>query len=223
MDKIRFLSFFLLVFLAQITLAQKKSKPQPAPKELKANVTIDKTSALYVGVPSPISITAGAASAAEISATCKKGTIQPNETGEQILTCSKPGLDTLVVVAPDGTVGRFNFKIKKLPDPIAKLNGQHVSGTISAEDLRACNEIKSMFDNLGYEPKCTISSFSFTYIPKKQEPVSLACTNAKFDTKIAEQIVKAKAGDYYMFSNISTKCQGDVTPRTLAPIILLIK
>ena len=224
MDKIRVLSFLLLAFFAHTAWAQKKSKPQPAaPKELKATVTLDKTNALYVGIPNPISVSAGVASVTEITMTCKKGAVVPNESGQQTLVCTKPGLDTLIVVAPDGTVGKFNFKIKKLPDPTPKLNGQYVSGSISAEDLKACNEIKLIFDNFGFEPKCTVSGFNFSYIPKKQDPVSLAATNPKFDTKIAEQLVKGKPGDYFMFSNISAKCQGDVTPRILAPLVFLIK
>jgi hypothetical protein len=224
MDKIRVLSFLLLALFAQTTWAQKKSKPLPAAaKELKATVSLDKTNVLYVGVPNPIAVSAGTASIAEITMTCKKGAVVPNEAGQQTLVCTKPGLDTLIVVAPDGSVGKFNFKIKKLPDPTPKLNGQHVSGSISAEDLKACNEIKPVFDNFGFEPKCTISGFNFSYIPKKQDPVSLVATNPKFDVKIAEQIVKGKPGDYFMFSNISAKCQGDVTPRILAPLVFLIK
>lgn len=225
MDKIRVLSFLLLVLFAQTTWAQKKSKPQQpaAPKELKATVSLDKTNALYVGVPNPISVSAGAASLAEVTMTCKKGAVVPNESGQQTLVCTKPGLDTLIVVAPDGSVGKFNFKIKKLPDPTAKLNGQYISGSISAEELRACNEIKPIFENFGFEPKCTINGFSFSYIPKKQDPVSLVATTPKFDAKIAEQIVKGKPGDYFMFSNISAKCQGDVTPRILAPLVFVIK
>lgn len=213
----------LVVTFSNASFAQKKTKPQAAPKELKATVNLDKTSALYVGVENPITITAGNANAADVTATCRKGEIKTNDAGQRVLVCNKPGLDTIVATAPDGSTATFNIKIKKLPDPAAKLNGQFVSGTMSAEQLRTCNEIKAVFDNFAYDPKCNISGFSLAYIPKKQEPSTLVSTSAKFDTKIAEQIVKAKVGDYYLFSNISTKCQGDVTARTLAPILILIK
>ena len=187
MNKIRLLSLFLIFFVVETTTAQKKPKPQAAPKALKASVILDKVNGLYVGIENPIVISAGSAQAAEISATCKKGSVNVNDKGEQVLVCQKPGLDTLVVVAPDGTVGRFPFKLKKLPDPVAKLNGQFVTSTISPAELKACNEVKAVFDLFAYDPKCVVSGFNFTYIPKKQEPVSLVCTSSKFDTKIAEQ------------------------------------
>ncbi len=222
MYKIRLFSLIFILFALQIANAQKKTKPQPTPKALRTTVTLDKVNGLYVGIENPVTIQAGNALPLDISATCKKGEVKTNEKGEQTLVCTKPGLDTLVVIAPDGTVGRFSFKLKKLPDPVAKLNGQFLSGTISPADLKTCNEIKAVFDLFAYDPKCVISGFNFTYIPKKQEPVSLVATSAKFDAKIAEQIIKAKPGDYYMFSNISTKCQGDITARVIAPIFFTI-
>jgi GldM C-terminal domain len=222
-NKIGLLLLFL-VFSVQITSAQKKTKPQPAaPKALKAAVTLEKANAIYVGIENPITISAGSASAAEIAAICKKGGVKVNDAGQQVLQCDKPGLDTLVVTAPDGTSERFPFRLKKMPDPVAKLNGQFIAGAISVEELRSCNEVKAVFEALNYDPKCVISGFNFTFIPKKQEPVSLVCTSAKFDTKVAEQIVKAKAGDYVMFSNITTKCQGDITARTIAPLFFTVK
>lgn len=222
MNRVKFISV-LLIFIAQIAYTQKKTKPQAAPKQLKAVVNLEKVNPLYVGIENSIMVSAGAASAAEISTVCKKGEVKTSENGEQVLICSKPGLDTLTVTAPDGTSSRFPFKLKKMPDPVAKLNGQFVSGSITAAELRACNEIKAIFELFNYDPKCVVSGFNFTYIPKKQEPVSLVSTSAKIDAKIAEHLVKAKPGDYYMFSNISTKCQGDITNRTIAPLFFIIK
>jgi hypothetical protein len=214
----------LLILITQITYAQKKTKPQlAAPKPLKAVVYLEKVNPIYVGIENPISISAGNASAAEISAICKKGEVKTAENGSQVLLCSKPGLDTLTVTAPDGTSNKFPFKLKKMPDPVAKLNGQFASGTITVAELRACNELKAIFEHFNYDPKCVISGFNFTYIPKKQEPVSLVSTSAKIDSKIAEQLIKAKPGDYYLFSNITTKCQGDISPRTISPLFFTIK
>lgn len=222
MNRIQFITV-LMILMTQMLYAQKKTKPQAAPKPLNVVVNLERVNPLYVGVENAITVTAGSASAADISTICKKGEVKTSESGVQTLICSKPGLDTLTVTAPDGTSSKFPFKLKKMPDPAAKLNGQFTSGSITAAEIRACNEIKAIFELFNYDPKCVISGFNFTYIPKKQEPVSLVSTSAKIDAKIAEQIVKAKPGDYYMFSNITTKCQGDIATRTLAPLFFTIK
>lgn len=206
-----------------VVSAQKKTKPQAAPKELKASVTLDKTGAIYLGVETPVTITANGTQPNDLTSICKKGEVRLNAAGQTVLLCSKPGLDTLIVTAPDGSVGRFPFKIKKLPDAAAKLNGKYITGNIAAEEFKACNEVKAVLDGISADPKCVINSFNFSYVPKKQDPVSLASTTAKYDTKIAEQVIKAKSGDYYLISNINCKCTGDVTPRTLAPLLFTIK
>jgi hypothetical protein len=223
MKKFFFLTILVSLLSIPIVEAQKKPKAAPAPKALKATVSFDKANVLYVLVNNPVSLTAGNAFPDDIIATCKKGRVDKDDNGQRTIFCEKPGLDTLEVFAPDGTIGRFNFKIKKLPDPVAKLNGQFTSGSMGIEELRACNEITALFDNPMFNVKCPIAGFTFTFVPKKQDPVSIVSTKAQFDAKIAAQLLKAKAGDYVMFSNISTKCQGDPTPRILAPILILVK
>ena len=223
MRKLFFLTVVISLMAVPVVHAQKKPKAAPAPKELKATVSMDKANVLYVSVNNPVTITAGNAVPDDIIATCKKGRVDKDDNGNRTIFCEKPGLDTLEVFAPDGTVGKFNFKIKKIPDPAARLNGEFSSGSLSVDELRSCTEISTVYDNPMFTSKCPVNGFTFTYIPKKQEPVSIVSTTAKFDAKVAAQIVKAKTGDYYMFSNISSKCPGDPTPRILAPIVILVK
>ncbi len=223
MKKMFLLTAVVSLMAVTVVQAQKKPRPAPTPKELKATVSLDKANVLYVSVNNPVTLTAGNAVPDDIIASCKKGRVDKDDNGNRTIYCERPGLDTLEVFAPDGTAGKFSFKVKKLPDPAARLNGEFSSGSLTVDELRSCTEISTVYDNPMFTSKCPVSGFNFTYIPKKQEPVSIVSTSAKFDAKIAAQIVKAKAGDYYMFSNISSKCPGDPTPRILAPIVILVK
>lgn len=224
MNKITlFLLLGTLLGFSPSIIAQKKSRPSSQPKPLKATVSFDKANALYTGIENPLMITAGSARPEEISTSCKKGTVKISETGQQTIVFTKPGLDTLVAVAPDGSNEKAYIKIKKLPDPVAKLGGEHGSGVLSVEALRATKEIKAVYDNIPNAPECPIVGYNLIYIALKQDPIVLTTKAPTFDTKIAEQIVKAKVGDYYMFSNILAKCPTDITPRTIAPVVINIK
>jgi len=61
------------------------------------------------------------------------------------------------------------------------------------------------------------------YIRKRQDPVSLKGTSARFSGDVANAVRQAKPGDQYSFTEVKVKCSGDQSDRRVNGLSFNIK
>jgi hypothetical protein len=174
----------------------------------------------YIGVENPITVTAAGYTADKVSATISAGSIV-GANGHYIVKQEAGGKDgvniTVTGKSADGksssVVGAFNFRVKRIPDPVSKVGGQQ-GGSISATTMRAQTGMAAFLEGFDFNCPFQITKYDCSYIAKRQDSKSTSCTSPYFNEQIKGWIAGCKPGDILYFENIYARgC--DNTPRKL--------
>jgi gliding motility-associated protein GldM len=130
----------------------------PAPSG--ATVAADLMNVLYAGYQNPISVSVPGVPKNKVNATMSGGTLTKKGEGEYIATPSKVGEDVVITVTADNQgrsqeMGKFTFRVRKLPDPtayIAYSDGQggenrFKGGKLSKQVLMSVNSLGAAVDD----------------------------------------------------------------------------
>ncbi len=177
------------------------------------NVSADKMNVFYVGVDNPVTIAAAGVptSALKVSMTGanitkKSGTsynVKPTRQGKAVVTIR----DT-----KNKKSFPFEFRIKRIPDPIVKL-GNQVDGLMKSGTFRAQRGLLPILEGFDFEARCNIQSYTLYYTPKRQDPIEIKGTGNSFKGRVSSSIKAAKPGDQYAFTNVKARCPGDAAAR----------
>ena len=188
-------------------------------------VSADKMNVFYIGVPNPLSVSAAGISTADLRISGSGGgiTLTPKDNKKQKfdVTVSQPG--EAKVTVSGGSVGAtsFPFRVKRIPDPVAKLGkltGNPGNGAFKAQ-LGVIAELKD-FD---FDAKCKIQGFQIVRVPKRQDPLTAINSGGRYQTKAANLVRQAIPGDTYYFNNVKAKCPGDKAGRRINDMVFNIK
>jgi len=188
-------------------------------------VSLDKMNVFYIGVKNPISVSAAGVSSNEVKVSGAGSGIKisPNGAGKFDVEVSTPGEATLTV-AGGGASQTFKYRVKRIPDPIAKLGLKYRGGSLGNGEFKAIDGIAAELENFDFDVKCNIGTYEVTYLAKRQDPSPPKTNNgARYSGDVRELINKAKPGDAYFFDNIKAKCPGDNIARDLGSISIKIK
>ncbi len=187
-----------------------------------ANVSADKMNVMYIGVPNPISVTAAGVSSNELKVNCSGCDLKKSAQGKYIATVSKPG-DITVNVSGGGLPNTpYKFRVKRIPDPVARL-GKKADGSMGNGEFKAQRGVIPWLDNFDFEAKCKIDGFTLTRVPKRQDPIQNANRGGTFDAKSQRLVGAAKPGDTYYFENVKARCPGDAAGRKINTMVFKIK
>ena len=90
----------------------------------------------YVGLDNPISVSGGNVGDEKVSVNMTNGTLTKTAPGKYIVRPGKAGTPAVVTVTADGKPSTFEFKVKDVPDPIAKV-GVNKGGRMPVNDFKA--------------------------------------------------------------------------------------
>ncbi len=169
-------------------------------------VSATKMNVFYIGVDNPISFAVAGVPNDKIfpSISGCGGRIKKTNRG-YIVTCTKPGNDCRISVAGDvnGTrknMGGMNFRVKRVPDPTAKVAGKG-GGKISKEELLENGKIDALIDNFDFDIRFKVVEFQLiAYIGGFSQ--SVICKGSKFNDVAFNIIKKAKRGQFIYLGNI---------------------
>ena len=177
---------------------------------------------MYIGVPNPISVTAAGVSSNELKVNCSGCDLKKSAQGKYIATVSKPG-DITVNVSGGGLPNTpYKFRVKRIPDPVARL-GKKADGSMGNGEFKAQRGVIPWLDNFDFEAKCKIDGFTLTRVPKRQDPIQNANRGGTFDAKSQRLVGAAKPGDTYYFENVKARCPGDAAGRKINTMVFKIK
>jgi hypothetical protein len=121
-------------------------------------------------------------------------------------------------------VGAMEVRVKTIPDPVAKVAGK-TGGVVGTGVFKAQIGIPAVLEYFDFDTKFTVTSFEFSYLPKRGEyqgPFTVGGATFDKNQQVATYQTKlAKPGDKVFIENI--KAVGpDRRTRTLNNIVLTL-
>lgn len=169
-------------------------------------VSADKMNVFYMGVQNPVSVVAAGVSSNELRVSATGVNISGSG-GKYVVTATSPGKARINVSA--GNLRQsFEFRVKPIPDPVAKI-GATTGGPMGNAELRANGGVLAVLENFDFDARCEIAGFTMVYVPKRQDPIEVVNPGPRFTGGVANAVAQAKPGDTYQFQNIRAKCPGD--------------
>lgn len=184
-------------------------------------VSPDKMNVFYIGVDNPVSVSVPGFPGEKVTAGISTGSITGSN-GKYTVKVTQAGKANVTVSAkqPDGStkaMGAVEFRVKRVPDPIAKIADQ-AGGSIGASKFKVQRGIIAVLENFDFDIKFAIVGFEMTYGAKRQELVSARANGPLFDSKMLDFMSRSKPGDVFYFDDIKAKGP-DGTTRKLPSIV----
>jgi hypothetical protein len=176
-------------------------------------------------VENPISVSAAGVSTNSLNVTGSGGgiTLTPAGAGKFIVKATSPTNDAKIVVSGQGLPPTtFNYRVKRIPDPVAKIAGR-VDGEIGNGEFKAQTGVAAFLENFDFDAKCLIQSFRVVYIARRQDAVIVQNDGPLFGAQAKDVINRAKPGDQYIFDEIKARCPGDAAGRKVNSVTLSIR
>lgn len=173
-------------------------------------VSPEKMNVLYTGVDNPVSISVPGIAAEKLQPSITGGTMTGAK-GKYIVKVNKPGKATInvTVKGEDGKskpVGQgFEFRVKRLPDPVAKFGGKKGSSDIPRSDLTTAAGVIAEMENFDFELKVSVTSFDVSALVDGL--VRTESSNSNRLTQAQQQLIAkaAKPGGRVFIENVKAK------------------
>lgn len=184
------------------------------------SVEVDHMNVFYIGVDNTINVVAEGVSSNEIVLTSDQLDIEERGAGKYLITAEEEGTATLKVSGPTGLIREAIYKVRRFPDPIAKL-GWSIGGPMYATDFKSQTQLTS-YVGIEYPNPCKITDFNITYVAKRQDPVSWTNAGPIFSQETLEITKQAKAGDLYYIDKINCQCGTEKEVRKIGAMVFSI-
>lgn len=193
-----------------------------------ASVAADKMNVFYKGVKNPISVAAAGISSNDLNVKASSGLslrkVSSRGNGKFDIEVTNPGISEGTITVSGGGLSptKFDFRVKRIPDPIAQLSGNK-GGAIASGLFKAQKGLAAILEGFDFEARCNIQSFRLVYVAKRQDAVIEANTGGTYSSGSRRLVAKARAGDVYIFDDIKARCPGDRAGRSLPNIVYNIR
>lgn len=185
-------------------------------------VSADKMNVFYIGVDNPLSVSASGVSSNDVRVNFG-GPISGTGSGSKwTVRASAPGDATITVSAGGTTLGSFPFRVKRIPDPTARMANK-TGGNLGTGEMKAQRGLAAILDGFDFDARCEIAGFDLVYAPKREDPILSSNPGPSFNAKSAQLIDRARPGDAYYINNVRAKCPGDQATREINSMVFTIK
>ncbi len=201
-----------------------KSEYLVAPPSL--TVAATKMNVFYVGVENPVSISVPGMADELIQPTISVGTLKKNPNGSDWVVEMERGITETVISATanyEGTrinMGSRQFRVKRVPDPIAEIARQK-EGTIDKNTLMVASAIIPSMKDFEFDLNFMINSFNMATVING-DWISKSTRGNRFSSEMLDLIKGSKRGQKFFFENIQASGP-DGTTRTLNTINFTIQ
>lgn len=187
-------------------------------------VAADQMNVFYIGVDNPISVAAAGVSSNDIDVRISGGgggSMSRVANGKYNVKVSKQtGAGEFCNIdvwnKKDGKkLGSYPFRVKRIPDPSARLTNNKTDGIIKSGEMRVQRGLMAILENFDFAAKCEIQGFTMYYTPPRQDPVEINNAGGVFSGQALQAIQNAKPGTSYQFINVKGRCPGDIAGRPL--------
>ena len=234
---LNFAFLFGILFLGScdnvFELAPKKEKMNDPKIEIQLpdciSISPTKMNVLYIGVDNPISISAPGVPASNLKVSISGGgggTIKKGGgSGQYYVNVNKPaqlGNECKITVEANGISKSILFRVKRIPDPMAKVGGK-IGGAMGAGEFKAQGGVAAILNNFDFDAKCKIQGFILTHIRQNEKAIESSNRGPRYTDESRKLINDGKPGDIYTFHNVKAKCPGDPAGRMINSMVFKIK
>jgi gliding motility-associated protein GldM len=188
-------------------------------------VAATKMNVFYIGVDNPVSISVPGIADAKIRASISTGSLTREPAGDGWIVRVPAGQSmaeinvSAMYEGEQRPMGTAEFRVKKVPDPVAKIAGQ-VEGQIERNTLLAAGAIIPVMEDFEFELYFRVTSFRMATVIGG-DWISKRTNGNTFSEEMNSMIRSARRGQKFFFENIQAEGP-DGVPRSLNPISLEI-
>lgn len=180
-----------------------------------ASVSADAVKVLYIGLDNPLTVSGGNVGDEKVSVSMSNGSLTKTGAGKYIARPSNPGKATITVNA-DGKKSEFEFRVKTVPDPIAKV-GNSKGGVMRANEFKAQFGVRADLENFVFEGvKFNIVGYTIVLNGAGFPTLQYRAVNGASFDPVRDMIEKARPGTTITIDEI--RANGPGGTRTLPPI-----
>ena len=175
-----------------------------------AVISPTKMNVFYIGPENPVSISVPGVPNNKVTASISGGggtlTKNPKGTGaDYIVKVTTQGEATISITADmDGkkiNMGAMKFRVKRVPDPVAKIAGKK-EGPMQKNALIAQSAVIAELENFDFEIYYKVTRFKMSLYPKGKDPVEIDSNSNLITAQMKSALSKARAGDKVYFEYI---------------------
>ena len=187
-------------------------------------ISADKMNVFYIGVKNPISVSAAGVSSNDLNVGISGGGGAMTKTGSNSweITVTTPTDDCKINVSGGGMNASKQFRVKRIPDPVARL-GNKEDGAMGNGEFKVQKGLIAWLDNFDFEARCDIQTFTLVKVSKREDPVEATNSGGSFNGKSQNLVVSAKPGDTYYIQDVKARCPGDQAGRKINSLVFRIK
>lgn len=185
-------------------------------------VSADKMNVFYIGVDNPVTVSAAGVSSNDVRVNFSGPVTGSGSGSKWVVRANAQGESTVTVTANGQTMGSFPFRVKRIPDPQARL-GSSTGGKIESGTFKAQQGVAAILDNFDFDARCEILSYDLIYAPKRDDAVLSSNSGARYNAKSQGLISRASPGDSYFYQDVKAKCPGDQIGRPINTMVFTIK
>lgn len=180
------------------------------------SVAAEKMNVFYIGVDNPVSVAAAGVSSNDLRVSGSGSGLSLRRTGEgkYVATVSQPGDATISVSGGGLSPTNFAFRVKRIPDPQARLSGS-VGGSIGSGEFKAQGGVGAFLDNFDFDATCQVTGFTLVRVPPRQDAIESVNAGPRYTAQSRRLVDLASPGDRYFFDNVRAKCPGDNATRQI--------
>jgi len=185
-------------------------------------ISATKMNVFYLGVPNPVDISAPGVPKDKIRASISNGSITKSSEGGWVVNPGKIGTANVSVTAEvDGeskSMGKMEFRVKKIPTPIAEVGGKN-SGAIPKNKLAATAGIVANMENFEFDVRVVVGSYRFVYTQANGLAREIPVQGPRFNETVKNVLRSLSSGSRVTFEEIKVRMPDGET-RTLSPVVL---
>ena len=185
-----------------------------------ATVSATKMNVFYIGVDNPIEVSAAGVRGQDLNVSVSGGNVSGSG-GKYDVRVSHQGNTTVNVSAKGKNLTSKTFRVKMIPDPVAKVGNKN-GGRMNAAEMRVQNGLSAILENFDFDARFSVISYQVTFVPRRQDPVSAVCNGAYFNSQVKSFQSEMKPGDMVYFEEIRVKGPDGTTRRIPGIVFTLI-
>jgi len=171
-----------------------------------AVVSPDKMNVLYIGVNNPISVSVPGTPTDKVRVSMSGGSISSAGAGKYNVRVSSPGTARISVsaeVAPGKTqtLSSTEFRVKRIPDPIAKFAGK-TGGSMATVALKAQNALFAKLDNFDFDASFKVTKFTMILAKPRADAIVLSTSGGQLSSSMSSALNGIVPGTRVIFDNI---------------------
>jgi hypothetical protein len=202
---------FVLLFTVTIFLSNSQET---------VSIGLTKMNVLYLGVDNPATIAVSGAAQKDLKVTTDNGSVKLVK-NNFLINPIRLGKAVITVSVKEKLAGTLEFRVRKLPNPVAKVNG-HSGGEVAKALILAAGGITAEFQESEFDYHYRVVSFSVTALFGNME-LTRRSSNDKFTSEQLDLIKNVKVGDKFRIDEIMI-IGPEGSPRDpLQPIVFKLK